>query len=117
MKEKILIEDPNVKSRAALLKLIQSILNNPLNDNRPTYLIWLDFRKKFLEDKKKKYGSLVCVYCGQKDLEMDTEGHPPSKQATIDHVFPLSKGGEKYDEKNLVVSCRVCNEKKGDEIN
>jgi 5-methylcytosine-specific restriction endonuclease McrA len=36
-----------------------------------------------------------------------------SNLATIDHVIPLSKGGNKYDESNLVIACKTCNKKKG----
>jgi hypothetical protein len=33
-------------------------------------------------------------------------------EATIDHVIPLSKGGDSKDPKNLVLSCRSCNARK-----
>lgn len=34
--------------------------------------------------------------------------------ATIDHVVPLSKGGDEKDEKNLKVACYPCNQRKAD---
>ena len=45
-----------------------------------------------------------CVYCAAA-LEIDV--------ATIDHVFPLAKGGV-HDPGNLVAACGRCNRLKGD---
>lgn len=43
-----------------------------------------------------------CQYCGRSDLTL-----------TIDHVVPVSRGGEETWE-NLVCACVRCNNKKGD---
>lgn len=43
----------------------------------------------------------VCFYCG-------------GQATTVDHVRPVSKGGDPYDEGNLVASCVPCNLSKGD---
>ena len=43
-----------------------------------------------------------CQYCGRSDLSL-----------TIDHVLPLSRGGEDAWE-NLVCACVQCNNRKGD---
>ena len=45
-----------------------------------------------------------CVYCAA-SLELDL--------ATIDHVYPLSKGGS-HAHGNLVAACARCNRLKGD---
>jgi 5-methylcytosine-specific restriction endonuclease McrA len=45
-----------------------------------------------------------CVYCAE-PLELDL--------ATIDHVYPLSKGGS-HAHGNLVAACARCNRLKGD---
>lgn len=45
-----------------------------------------------------------CVYCGH---QLDI------RSATLDHVFPLSKGGV-HDPGNLVSACAACNRLKGD---
>ena len=45
----------------------------------------------------------ICVYCG-KQLKMDN--------FWIDHIKPLSRGGNNEDY-NLAVSCCECNRKKG----
>jgi len=41
-----------------------------------------------------------CTYCGSEE------------NLSVDHVIPLSKGGEDYIE-NLVIACRKCNSSKG----
>lgn len=43
----------------------------------------------------------TCQYCGN------------TKQLTIDHVLPLSKGG-KHTWDNVVIACERCNQRKGD---
>lgn len=43
----------------------------------------------------------TCQYCGY------------TKQLTIDHVLPLSKGG-KHTWDNVVIACAPCNQRKGD---
>jgi hypothetical protein len=53
-------------------------------------------RNVFLRD------DYTCQYCGANDVKM-----------TIDHVFPKSRGGRESWE-NLVASCVVCNNRKGD---
>lgn len=49
---------------------------------------------------------LTCQYCG-------TTAHPGD--LTIDHVVPLSKGGTSTWE-NLVIACRRCNGRKGNQL-
>jgi 5-methylcytosine-specific restriction endonuclease McrA len=44
-----------------------------------------------------------CVYCGK---------WVPKGERHVDHVHPLSKGGE-HSGRNLVVACAMCNLKKG----
>lgn len=45
----------------------------------------------------------VCRYCGKKGLT--------KKTLTLDHIIPVSKGGQDI-RTNMVVCCRVCNCKK-----
>lgn len=45
-----------------------------------------------------------CVYCAT---------HLDFESATLDHVYPLAKGGT-HDAGNLVVACGRCNRLKGD---
>lgn len=48
----------------------------------------------------KRLGNYACAYCGS------------FQNLTIDHMIPLSRGGE-HTFKNLVCACRKCNEEKG----
>ena len=36
--------------------------------------------------------------------------------ATVDHFFPISKGGDEYNYDNMVVACHKCNQKKTNNI-
>lgn len=114
LRERVLTKVPDVKSRAALVLLHEKYLRQ-LRNYPPKWRIWLTFRNRFLNRKLKKE-SLTCFYCGEKKLKSNNKVVCPNKQATVDHVMPLSKGGKRFDEKNLVVSCRICNERKADKI-
>ena len=81
---------------------------------------WLEFREIYLKKKLQLDGDLVCAYCGKPHLEIG--GRTPQdliknnknpNLATIDHIQPLSDGGERYNEKNLTVACKKCNKDKG----
>jgi len=102
----ILVADPHIKSLASLVLICKKYKRNEVEE-------WLEFRDDFLDRNK----PLVCVYCGKKDLLKDPTGKKqPKNLATIDHVKPLSKGGSRYDESNLVVACYACNQAKGDKF-
>ena len=62
-------------------------------------------------------GNLKCAYCQREYL--DSNKNNPFRErerevATVDHIIATSKGGKKYDEKNMCVSCEVCNNAKKD---
>ena len=59
---------------------------------------WQVIRKKILTRD-----NMVCYYCQKK---MD------KAEATVDHVIPLSKGGERLAPSNLVACCLSCNSRK-----
>ena len=59
-----------------------------------------DFTPKQWEEVKAEWGQ-VCAYCGK------------PRKLTVDHVVPLSKGGN-HTKSNIVPACRSCNSKKGD---
>lgn len=62
---------------------------------------WQRIRKAIL---KSNNGSFTCFYCGK------TLTH----SITIDHIISVSKGGNMYDKKNLVIACYKCNIRKSD---
>jgi 5-methylcytosine-specific restriction endonuclease McrA len=53
-----------------------------------------------------------CVYCGTTVREYAANGWLAGDEATLDHVKPLSLGGE-HAYSNLVTACCQCNSKKG----
>ena len=66
------------------------------------------FKRKSKTLKMAMQVDWTCPYCFEK---MVAEPNQP-KTATIDHVFPTSKGGVKKDF-NEVVCCAECNTMKG----
>lgn len=50
-----------------------------------------------------------CVYCDRNLARVK------AKLRCLDHVIPVTKGGTNH-ENNLVLSCKVCNERKGDKL-
>lgn len=67
---------------------------------------WTQSKVK-LESVKKtvfRFQNGKCAYCGKKLSKLER---------TLDHVVPLSKGGAKHSIENIVMSCRLCNQKKG----
>lgn len=115
-KEKLTYEPRVSQSRASLLALLKQYSLDPNVDTTEPYKRWLNFRMELLTRWEEERGSLKCEYCGQDNLHKVTEGVEPRYQATLDHVMPRSKGGAEFDESNLVVSCRVCNERKKDDL-
>jgi CRISPR/Cas system Type II protein with McrA/HNH and RuvC-like nuclease domain len=63
---------------------------------------WPTVRKKVYERDKG-----ICQICGKKVDENDYH---------VDHIFPISKGGDEWDMNNLQCSCPECNLKKSDKI-
>lgn len=59
---------------------------------------WKRLRISIIEDR-----GAFCEYCG-----CDCSSDP-----TVDHVRPVSRGGELFEPSNLVVACRPCNSRKG----
>jgi 5-methylcytosine-specific restriction endonuclease McrA len=53
----------------------------------------------------------LCEYCGKTTTRDDDD----PLRMTIDHVVPVSQGGDDRPE-NLRLACRRCNEEKGDGI-
>lgn len=66
-------------------------------------------RKKLMSKQGNK-----CYICG-KDMLLETNNNNWYRQATIDHVIPLSKGGSNSIG-NYAMACTLCNHLKGDKI-
>ena len=109
---KFLICNPSSKSRAAYL-----LLRNKLRAQDDTWKNirgvkhkWLKFREEFLRQHKKVHNSFVCEYCGRPDLHNSKFNN--DWLVTLDHIMPLSKGGEMFERSNLAVCCNLCNKVK-----
>ncbi len=59
--------------------------------------------------------SYVCYLCGQGLDKGIRYPHPYS--VSVDHVIPLSRGGDPLDPSGLRAVHKVCNEKKGSRVN
>ena len=110
MRANILVEEPHIKSQAALVLLHKQLIRGVKYHG---YKGWLRFRLETLERWQAERGSLHCHYCGLGPLVIDTDNRDPMV-ATLDHRIPRAKGGAEFDLNNLVVACSPCNQKKGD---
>ena len=115
-KEHLTYEPSEVQSRASLLALRKQYFDDPQVDTTEPYKRWLIFRMELLTLWEEERGSLKCHDCGRDHLEKVTEGVEPKYQATLDHVIPRAAGCNEYDVSNLVVACRICNERKADNV-
>jgi len=112
----VLIKNPHIQSFAAALLLSHKY---KIKKRRIPYKVrvWLTFRNKYLKRQKKKNKVLRCQYCGIYPLESNYNNPNSNRtRATIDHIYPLGKGGKRYDESNLCVACVKCNQKKADKV-
>lgn len=79
---------------------------------------WTKYKNRWLRNRLKRHGKLVCEYCGREDLIIPKKHVKTCAKnfATIDHVIPLSRGGPKFDTTNFAVACRTCNNRKGEKL-
>lgn len=61
------------------------------------------WRKMYREDARRNQGGRCC-YCGWGITR---------REATLDHVVPISDGGSDIDARNFVAACENCNRAKG----
>ena len=107
----MLVEEPHPQSLASLVELNREYSKGEVAE-------WLSFREQFLDDFEKEHGRLFCEYCGRDNLVKE---HPegvkkPASLATVDHVMPVSKGGKRFERKNLKLACFPCNQRKADSV-
>lgn len=73
------------------------------------------FRKRVWKKSRKLSidGMLSCYYCGKTPLFVGcAKGRPLDRRATIDHIVPISSGGDAFNISNTVICCYKCNEAK-----
>ena len=106
-KHNILVHEPHVQSLAALILLTKKLAPRPMG-----YRSWLKYRKWFLREHCRQHKTLFCFYCKKGPLKKFSDF--TEDLATLDHVKPLAKGGERFHSSNLVVACFSCNSRKRD---
>lgn len=120
-----IIDIPNdAKSYSAAILLHNKLIKQDEDRYWKTSIVkWYNFRQAFLKDVLKKFNQLSCAYCPRTDLVIGKTDENPNinnnslpNLATIDHIYPLSLGGAKYDVNNCTVACRRCNGTKGSTV-
>src|ERR1700752_1187876 len=74
-------------------------------------------KKVIYRDNIRKYGSLTCYYCKRNHINRggNCKKNEEFNMATIDHKRPISKKC-KNNRNNLIVSCYICNQLKGNKL-
>jgi len=109
----VLIEEPHIQSLAAGVKLNRYYRKLDPMRSMHNVRVWLKYRANHLKEEKIRMGSLICRYCGKRDLLKEVpDKSKRAMQATLDHIVPLSKGGDKFSKDNIVIACYPCNSKK-----
>jgi len=90
-----LVKIKNIKNPDTIKKAIEGIRRSKLRKNR---------RNKIYECLVESQGKVPCYVCGE---------HVSRKQASLEHITPLSRGGTD-DWDNLAISHRRCNSMRGD---
>ena len=109
--ENVTYKNPTIDSRASYELLRRKLFHSRVIPFIHKGRLWLKFRNRFVREKQRTEG-LICHYC-KSELCWNDFGKPKNKRVTIDHVIPLSKGGDKWNKKNLVIACETCNREKG----
>lgn len=105
-----------VKGTAEVLHYYESVyINSPhLKNKKPSVIqIKMEWKNnspciKFHRNLLFKRDRYTCTYCN-KFIKHDQE-------RTVDHIIPISKGGDLYSWSNLITACSPCNNKKGDNL-
>lgn len=85
---------------------IESAWEAHTDSSTPTMNIHADWREIHLSSQK-----MLCAYCSIKLTKSKDQG-VEDRQATLDHIIPLSKGGPETFE-NTNAACAYCNLHKG----
>ena len=111
-------EIPNVKSSASLLLLTNqlALLDEDYLSSMEFINKRIQFSRNYLENELKEKGDLVCTYCHTPGLIIEYDFNfgkiKPNKMATIDHINPISNGGEIFNINNVCCACSKCNTNK-----
>lgn len=114
IRHKIYVKEPNSKSYASYLLLKDSY--NYYEFETSYVGTRIEFSRKILSDWKNKLGTLTCIYCETKNLEIQYDKFTidSRKKATLDHIIPIGNGGDIFDVNNVICACEKCNNNKKD---
>jgi 5-methylcytosine-specific restriction endonuclease McrA len=71
------------------------------------------FRRGVFKKERVRAGALICHHCKGGPLQTGKSSCYQHMRATVDHVVPISKGGARFDEMNVVIACAACNSERG----
>ena len=110
----VLTDNPHLQSLAALVLLTQTLvlLTHKQSPKPKEYRVWLRYRKWVLKEYMLDHKKLYCHYCGRGPLKAQSRSNHDI--ATLDHVKPISKNGERFHTSNIVIACFSCNNRKAD---
>lgn len=112
----VFVDNPHPQSHASLLLLNRYFqhFSRDITTASKDWRLWLTFRNKYMR-RQKKFGNMVCYICGKTNLNPNVNSpYARGREATIDHIVSLARGGRKFAEENLAVCCLRCNQKKAD---
>lgn len=114
---------PYQKSRLSYILLTEDLRQHDtfVLEKKDELYRYLKFRRDYLTQELKTHGVLKCAYCPATNLVIGSmyehkKNQKNTKLATIDHIIPLDKGGGRLDPNNVNVSCRACNQRKGNTL-
>jgi hypothetical protein len=106
----ILEPESHPNSWASYLLLKNELTRGELKSRFQEQKKYTKFRRKLLRSIKTIEGQLKCHYCKNVVFEKHEK---LENQLTLDHIIPLSKGGERSSSTNVLVSCAHCNKRRG----
>ena len=108
-------ESTSPKSLSSSILLNADLRSRDVDYITSDWRIQLAYNVEFLKKQKKKYQVLNCSYCPKENLFINEDfTRQPETEflATVDHIVPISKGGDKLSYDNLTGACWDCNNKK-----
>jgi 5-methylcytosine-specific restriction endonuclease McrA len=110
----VLYNDPHIQSPAALSMLYRKLLRQDVTVF--DFVKWIKVKAEFVLLYKQVVGVFHCHYCGKDLYAKPKNRRQQTRRLTIDHIKPVSKGGNIYEYSNMVPACSRCNKKKSDTI-
>ena len=107
--------EPNTYASALLLRNQLLLQDTDFLESYNGRMIKIQFSRDTLTFWKSLLGSLFCVYCMKKDLQIEYEGMLINENqiATLEHIIPISHNGDIFNLDNVVCACGKCNHNRG----